>query len=132
VFLCRRDDEPSFVKLVDFGISKLQQRPGVDTLTHEGAVLGTAFYMSPEQAQSFPDIDGRTDLFSVGAMLYEMLTGEPPHSAPTYEAVLIAICTRDAPDVRHKAPDVPENWQVSWPARWRATARDVTKLQKSY
>jgi eukaryotic-like serine/threonine-protein kinase len=108
VFLCRRDDEPSFVKLVDFGISKLQQRAGVDTLTHEGAVLGTAFYMSPEQAQSFPDIDGRTDLFSVGAILYEMLTGEPPHSAPTYEAVLIAICTRDAADVRAKAPEVPE------------------------
>jgi serine/threonine protein kinase len=108
VFLCRRDDEPAFVKIVDFGISKLQQSPGVDTLTHKGAVLGTAFYMSPEQAQSFPDIDGRTDLFSVGAILYEMLTGAPPHSAPTYEAVLIAICTRDAEDVRAKAPDVPE------------------------
>jgi serine/threonine protein kinase len=108
VFLCRRDDEPSFVKIVDFGISKLSQHAGVDTLTHKGAVLGTAFYMSPEQAQSFPDIDGRTDLFSVGAILYEMLTGEPPHSAPTYEAVLIAICTRDAADVRAKAPQVPE------------------------
>src|SRR6478752_347243 len=108
VFLCQRDDEPSFVKIVDFGISKVQPRAGVDTLTHEGAVLGTAFYMSPEQAQSFPDIDGRTDLFSVGAILYEMLTGEPPHSGPTYEAVLIAICTRDAADVRSKAPDVPE------------------------
>jgi serine/threonine-protein kinase len=108
VFLCRRDDEPAFIKIVDFGISKLQQRPGVDTLTHKGAVLGTAFYMSPEQAQSFPDIDGRTDLFSLGAILYEMLTGEPPHSAPTYEAVLIAICTRDAEDVRKKAPEVPE------------------------
>ncbi|HEY6081255.1 MAG TPA: protein kinase [Polyangiaceae bacterium] len=107
VFLCQRDDEPAFVKIVDFGISKLQQAPGVDTLTHKGAVLGTAFYMSPEQAQSFPDIDGRTDLFSVGAMLYEMLTGDPPHSAPTYEAVLIAICTRDADDVRVKAPGTP-------------------------
>jgi serine/threonine protein kinase len=80
----------------------------VDTLTHKGAVLGTAYYMSPEQAQSFPDIDGRTDLFSVGAIMYEMLTGEQPHSAPTYEAVLIAICTRDAEDVRAKAPEVPE------------------------
>jgi serine/threonine-protein kinase len=108
VFLCRRDDEPAFVKIVDFGISKLQKAPGVDTLTHKGAVLGTAFYMSPEQAQSFADIDGRTDLFSLGAILYEMLTGEPPHSAPTYEAVLIAICTRDAADVRGKAPQVPE------------------------
>ncbi|MDF3065198.1 MAG: Protein kinase [Polyangiaceae bacterium] len=108
VFLCRRDDEPAFVKIVDFGISKLQQRPGVDTLTQQGAVLGTAFYMSPEQAQSFPDIDGRTDLFSVGAILFEMLAGTPPHRAPTYEAVLIAICTKDAPDVRSQAPDVPD------------------------
>ncbi len=108
VFLCRRDDEPSFVKIVDFGISKLQQHAAADTLTHKGTVLGTAFYMSPEQAQSFPDIDGRTDLFSVGALMYEMLTGEPPHSAPTYEAVLIAICTRDAADVRALAPNVPE------------------------
>jgi serine/threonine protein kinase len=63
--------------------------------------------MSPEQAQSFPDIDGRTDLFSVGAIMYEMLVGEPPHSGPTYEAVLIAICTREAADVREKAPAVP-------------------------
>lgn len=108
VFLCRRDDEPSFVKIVDFGISKLQQQPGVDTLTHKGTVLGTAFYMSPEQAQSFPDIDGRTDLFSVGALMYEMLTGQPPHTAPTYEAVLIAICTRDAADVRALSPEVPD------------------------
>ena len=108
VFLCRRDEEPSFVKIVDFGISKLSQHAGVDTLTHKGAVLGTAYYMSPEQAQSFPDIDGRTDLFSVGAILYEMLTGEPPHSAPTFEAVLIAICTKDAADVRSKAPGTPE------------------------
>jgi serine/threonine-protein kinase len=108
VFLCRRDDDSAFVKIVDFGISKVQRRADLDTLTHEGAVLGTAFYMSPEQAQSFPDIDGRTDLYSVGAMLYEMLTGEPPFSRPTYEAVLIAICTRDAADVRTKAPEIPE------------------------
>jgi serine/threonine protein kinase len=106
--LCRHEDEPSSVKIVDFGISKVRQQPGVDTLTHKGTVLGTAFYMSPEQAQSFPDLDGRTDLFSVGALLYEMLAGQPPHSAPTYEAVLIAICTRDAADVRALAPDVPE------------------------
>jgi len=107
VFLCARDDDPSFVKLVDFGISKVARARAADTLTRRGTVLGTAFYMSPEQAQSFADIDGRTDLFSVGAILFEMLTGKPPHVAPTYEAVLIAICTHDAPDVRSLAPEVP-------------------------
>src|SRR4051812_8502128 len=107
VFLCARDDDPSFVKLVDFGISKVAYSRPADTLTRRGTVLGTAFYMSPEQAQSFADIDGRTDLFSVGAILFEMLVGKPPHVAPTYEAVLIAICTQDAADVRTLAPDVP-------------------------
>ena len=107
VFLCARDDDPSFVKLVDFGISKVARARAADTLTRRGTVLGTAYYMSPEQAQSFADIDGRTDLFSLGAILFEMLSGEPPHRAPSYEAVLIAICTRDAPDVRSRVPDVP-------------------------
>jgi eukaryotic-like serine/threonine-protein kinase len=107
VFLCARDDDPSFVKIVDFGISKVAHSRPADTLTRRGTVLGTAFYMSPEQAQSFADIDGRTDLFSVGAILFEMLAGTPPHVAPTYEAVLIAICTQDAVDVRTHAPEVP-------------------------
>jgi serine/threonine-protein kinase len=106
VFLCARDDDPSFVKIVDFGISKVARARPADTLTRRGTVLGTAFYMSPEQAQSFADIDGRTDLFSVGAILFEMLTGKPPHVAPTYEAVLIAICTQDAVDLRAHAPEV--------------------------
>jgi serine/threonine protein kinase len=107
VFLCARDDDPSFVKLVDFGISKVARARSADTLTRRGTVLGTAFYMSPEQAQSFADIDGRTDLFSLGAIAFEMLTGRPPHGGRTYEAVLIAICTQDAPDVRTLAPEVP-------------------------
>ena len=107
VFLCARDDDPSFVKVVDFGISKVAHARAADTLTSRGTVLGTAFYMSPEQAQSFADIDGRTDLFSVGAILFEMLAGKPPHTGPTYEAVLIAICTQDAVDVRTQAPEVP-------------------------
>jgi eukaryotic-like serine/threonine-protein kinase len=107
VFLCARDDDAAFVKLVDFGISKVARARTADTLTRRGTVLGTAFYMSPEQAQSFSDIDGRTDLFSLGAILFEMLTGQPPHGGRTYEAVLIAICTRDAADVRTLAPEVP-------------------------
>jgi len=109
VFLCRRDDDPMFVKLVDFGISKVTRRhASADTLTRRGVVLGTAFYMSPEQAQALRDIDGRTDLFSVGAILFEALAGRPPHVGAVYEAVLIDICTKDAPDIRSLVPEVPE------------------------
>lgn len=107
VFLCRRDDDPLFVKLVDFGISKLAPALAPKTLTTHGTVMGTAAYMSPEQAQALEDIDVRTDLYSVGAILYEALTGRPAHDGPTYEAVLINLCTTDAPDVRELAPEVP-------------------------
>lgn len=108
VFLCRHDDDPMFVKLVDFGISKVAKRDDENALTRRGTVLGTASYMSPEQAQAFADIDGRTDLFSLGAILFEMLAGRPPHTGPAYEPILIDICTKDAPDIRRFAPDVPE------------------------
>jgi serine/threonine-protein kinase len=65
--------------------------------------------MSPEQAQAQADLDERSDLFSIGAILYECLTGSAPHShLSTYEAVIVAICTKDVPDVRESKPDVPE------------------------
>ncbi|HMJ13511.1 MAG TPA: serine/threonine-protein kinase, partial [Polyangiaceae bacterium] len=108
IFLCLRDDDPVFVKIVDFGISKIVRENTVDTLTRRGTVLGTAFYMSPEQAQALRDIDGRADLYSLGAILYEALAGRPPHVGTAYEAVLISICTTDAPDVRTLASNVPE------------------------
>jgi eukaryotic-like serine/threonine-protein kinase len=109
IFLCQRDDDPMFVKIVDFGISKVSRKLiTADTLTRRGVVLGTAFYMSPEQAQAFRDIDGRTDLYSLGTIMYEALAGRPPHIGSAYEAVLIDICTKDADDVRKHAPDVPQ------------------------
>jgi len=121
VFLCQGDDDGLLVKLVDFGISKLAKHTALDTLTGRGTVLGTAFYMSPEQAQAFSDVDGRTDLFSLGAILYECVCGRPPHRAPTYEAVLIAICTRDAAPVRSLAPEVSADFAA---VIERALARD--------
>src|SRR5882672_9479201 len=103
IFLVDRDDDPLFAKIVDFGISKMARRPGevgTGTLTRQGVVLGTPFYMSPEQAQALPDLDLRTDLWSVGAILYECLVGKPPHGGDTYEQIIISICTTDPPDVR--------------------------------
>ena len=69
-------------------------------LTGQGTILGTPFYMSPEQAQAKPELDARADIYSVGAILFECITGRPPHTGETYEQVLVAICLKDAPDVR--------------------------------
>jgi serine/threonine-protein kinase len=111
IFLVDRDDDPLFAKIVDFGISKVTRRSGdvgTGTLTRQGVVLGTPFYMSPEQAQALPDLDARTDLWSVGAILYECLVGRPPHGGDAYEQIIISICTTDARDVRSIDPSIPE------------------------
>jgi eukaryotic-like serine/threonine-protein kinase len=109
VFLCRRDDGSDLVKIVDFGISKLAHQGGAPRITYRGTVLGTAHYVSPEQAHGSDDVDHRADLHGVGVLLFEMLAGRPPHLAPSYEAVLVAICTEDAPDVRSFRADTPHD-----------------------
>ena len=110
VFLVEREGDASAVKLLDFGVSKIASREGVplETLTQQGTVVGTPHYMSPEQAQALPDVDRRTDIYSVGAILYECLAGRPPHVGRSYEQVIVHICTRDVEDVRIAAPEVPE------------------------
>ena len=119
--------EGGLAKIVDFGVSKIE-RPRDRTmplaLTGRGTVLGTPFYMSPEQAQAKPELDGRADLYSVGAILFECLTGRPPHTGETYEEILVAICLNDAPDVRtiDAAIPAPVAAFVS-----RALARDPAK-----
>ena len=91
------------VKILDFGLAKLTQRAEAEagntqsmTLTGEGAVLGTPYYMSPEQVESKP-VDSRSDIFSFGAMLYEMAAGRRPFTGESEIAVLSAIL-RDNPD----------------------------------
>jgi eukaryotic-like serine/threonine-protein kinase len=120
IFLVERDDHPAFVKILDFGVSKIRAGArtaggagsgarGISaTITREGVVVGTPLYMSPEQAQGLPGVDARSDLFSVGAILYECLTGRPPHSGGSYEQVIVGICSRDADDPRLHNPLVTE------------------------
>jgi eukaryotic-like serine/threonine-protein kinase len=101
VFLVDRDDDETFIKILDFGVSKIPKETagGVRTLTREGVVLGTLVYMSPEQAQAAPDLDERTDLWAMGAILYECLAGRPAFTGATYESVIVTICTQDPPDL---------------------------------
>jgi len=109
VLLVEQGGDPNFAKIVDFGMSKIDRPAGGTApvvLTRRGVVLGTPLYMSPEQSRAAPDLDARSDLYSAGAMFFECLAGRPPHVGPTYEQILIAICTTDAPDVRRWRSEV--------------------------
>jgi serine/threonine-protein kinase len=111
VLLARRPGRGPIVKIVDFGMSKLDPPEGSTAplaLTAQGIALGTPLYMSPEQARASRDLDARSDVFSVGAILFECLTGRPPFPGETHEQILLRICTEDAPDVRRWAPDLPQ------------------------
>ncbi len=109
LFLSRRGDEIT-VKVVDFGIAKMMdaELPGGASLTRTGGVIGSPVYMSPEQAMGHKTIDLRTDVWSLGVVLYEALAGRTPHpESETPMAVMMAILTKPAPPIRDVAPWVP-------------------------
>ena len=119
VLAADEDRERETVKVVDFGIAKLRDMAATDrTLTLAGAVLGTPFYMSPEQCLG-ESLDARADVYSLGALLYEMLAGTPPFSAPTATGV-IAKHLSEAP------PRVPTNINVT-PALATTISRALSK-----
>jgi serine/threonine protein kinase len=95
--------EDGGVKLLDFGIAKSASA----TLTQGTSVVGSAGYMSPEQIEGQP-VDGRSDVFSVGAVLFEMVAGRPPFDGDTVTAVMMKIVLDEpAPDIRTIVPDTP-------------------------
>jgi serine/threonine protein kinase len=97
------------VMVTDFGIAKALSTGSGATLTGVGVAIGTPAFMSPEQAAGERDIDGRSDLYSLGVVSYQMLTGELPFSAPSVAGVLMKQITEPAPDLRIKRPDIPED-----------------------
>jgi serine/threonine protein kinase len=98
LFLAERSDGKVSVKVLDFGIAKLV-RPDMPSLTQSGVVVGTPLYMAPEQVLAEREVDGRADVWSVGATLFEMLTGRPVHLAQTATAAAVKVVTEPAPRV---------------------------------
>jgi len=105
IFLVTRFETEDFVKVLDFGISKV--RSGGDRLTQAGQIIGTPHYMSPEQAQGELNLDHRSDVYSFGAIMYEMFTARLPYEAESVQKILVQLLTEEAPPPRTRRPDLP-------------------------
>ncbi len=98
---------PEGAVLLDFGIARAVALSGNERLTRSGFTVGTSAYMSPEQVGGGTDIDQRSDIYSLGCVLFECLAGKPPFHDPLEEAVLKMHTDRPAPDVRRLRDDTP-------------------------
>jgi serine/threonine protein kinase/tetratricopeptide (TPR) repeat protein len=110
-----RDIKPENVMLhegealvTDFGIAKAVSVAGGESITQTGLAVGTPAYMSPEQAAGESDPDGRSDIYSLGCVLFEMLSGATPFTGPTPQAMMTRRFTEEAPSVRAVRPAVPD------------------------
>ena len=107
IFLAHQPDEPPVVKVIDFGLSKITTSAPDVSCTQTGSIMGTPAYMSPEQARGASDVDHRTDLYSMGTMLFEMLTGELPYSGKTFTEFFAKLLTEEPRTPREVYPDFP-------------------------
>jgi len=113
--MLRRD---GYVKVLDFGLAKLTEQPTADVTiaagkrakTDTGMVMGTSSYMSPEQARGLT-VDARTDIWSLGVVIYEMVTGRPPFEGATTSDVIVSILEREPPPLAQLSPDPPTELQ---------------------
>ena len=110
--IVHRDIKPSNVmldrasgalKIMDFGIARVAD----GSRTRTGLVLGTPSFMSPEQLAGLK-VDGRSDLYSLGVLLYQLLTGQLPHQSDSMARLMFQIANQPAPDIRHLRPELPE------------------------
>src|SRR5258706_11244536 len=103
-----RGGKADFVKLLDFGISKFNQLSGDSgfSMTRTGAVMGTPYYMAPEQAKGSRELDPRVDLYAAGVILYEAITGEVPFNADTFNELLFKIVLEAAKPVEQVVPNL--------------------------
>ena len=99
--------------VADFGIALAVSNAGGTRITQTGLSLGTPHYMSPEQATGDRVIDARTDIYSLGALVYEMLTGEPPHTGSTSQAIIARVLTERPRSIRASRPSVPDQVEAA-------------------
>ena len=112
--IVHRDIKPENILLsgghalvADFGLARALEAAGEETLTATGLAIGTLCYMSPEQAGSSRRLDGRSDIYSLGCVLFEMLAGEPPFTGPTAQAIVARHAADPVPPLRSVRPAVP-------------------------
>ena len=98
---------PEGAVLLDFGIARAVTASGKDRLTRSGIAVGTSTYMSPEQISALQEIDPRSDIYSLGCVLFECLAGQPPFTNRNEAVVLQMHLTQPAPDIRTIRPEVP-------------------------
>lgn len=106
LFLVRRTDGSDLIKILDFGVAKLQ-RDGDGATTRTGATLGTPFYMAPEQARGERQVDQRLDIYALGVILYELLSGQKPHPGDNYNAILAHILNQEPRSLAALCPHLP-------------------------
>ncbi len=127
VFLVRDGDE-EVAKVLDFGIAKSSSMAMVDTGTKTGSLLGTPYYMSPEQARGVKSIDHRSDLWSLAVMVYQCVTGQLPFESEGLGDVLAKIMYEPLPVPSEVKPDVPKAFDVWWK---RASSRKAEERFQS-
>lgn len=108
LFLSHRADGSPLVKVLDFGISKAASPAGAPmNLTTTQSVMGSPLYMSPEQLKSTKNVDQRADVWALGVILYELLTGKTPFQADTVSGLIATVVSEAPPPLRDSRPDLP-------------------------
>ncbi|MBX3185218.1 MAG: protein kinase [Polyangiaceae bacterium] len=128
IFLTRAADGSPSAKVLDFGISKVTTDLGVSSLTQTQVSMGSPLYMSPEQMRSARDVDARTDIWSLGVVLYEMLTGTLPFVADSMPQLCALVLENTAPPMRTTRPDIPPQLE---PIVARCLEKDPAKRYQS-
>jgi tRNA A-37 threonylcarbamoyl transferase component Bud32 len=129
IFLLKaKGGKKDFVKIVDFGISKFSVTGGEFSMTRTGAVMGTPFYLSPEQARGERNLDHRADLYAVGVILYEAATGKVPFDGETFNELLFKIVLEPIPPLSTAVPDIDPHFAAIVE---KSMARDVNQRFQS-